>query len=263
MTLFDHKGERKQFPGKKMNFKIFRVLNLENFSKNFPKLRSKFRNFITIVIKKLKFLTRFHSGLSVAIHWCLNWFLQNLANAFSSGEKICWERTIKIFSTIFLKKSFLTGFYQKSTIIDPPYFLASEHVNTCQKLSILEKKSEITKKFIKNHDFLEKFNFCDFNFSAFLEVYTCACPTSCYSYWVKKSNNEFDFVAIFQKMSTRDFFVRRTYDIRNFSMLKKQNFLNCDFWPRKCSKWPNLVPGALKSLFWAQRKILKIFDFWT
>ena len=29
------KGERKQFSGKKINFKIFRVLNFENFSKNF------------------------------------------------------------------------------------------------------------------------------------------------------------------------------------------------------------------------------------
>ena len=29
-------------------------------------------------------------------------------------------------------------------------------VNTCQKLSTLEKKSKITKKFVKNHDFLEK-----------------------------------------------------------------------------------------------------------
>ena len=103
----------------------------------------------------MKFLTRFHSGQSFAILWCLNWFLQNLANAFSSGEKICWKRTIKNFSTI-LKKIYLTGFYQKSTLIEPPYFLASAMVNTCQKLSILEKKSKITKKFVKNHDFLEK-----------------------------------------------------------------------------------------------------------
>ena len=132
LTLFDHKGERKQLPGKKMNFKFFRVLNLENFSKNFPKLRSKIRNFITIVIKKLKFLTRFHSGLSVAIHWCLSWFLQNLANAFSSGEKICWEGTIKIFSTIFLKKSFLTGFSSKVNHNRPPVFFGvrtREHVS--------------------------------------------------------------------------------------------------------------------------------------
>ena len=219
-----------------MNFKIFRVLNLENFSKNFPKLRSKFRNFITIVIKKLKFLNHFHSGLSVAIHWCLNWFLQNLANAFSSGEKICWERTIKIFSTISLKKSSLTGFYQKSTIIDPPYFLASEHVNTCQKLSILEKTSKIAKKFIKNHDFLEKFDFCDFKFSAFLEVYTCACPTSCYSYWVKKSKNEFDFVAIFQKMSTRDVFCQAYIWYPKFFYVKKTKIFKLWFLAQKVFK---------------------------
>ena len=101
LTNLNHKGERKQFSAQNMNFKIFRVLNYEIFSKNFPKSRSKFRNFITIFIKKLKFLTRFHSGQSFAIHWCLNWFLQNLANAFSSGEKICWKRTKRIFRQFF------------------------------------------------------------------------------------------------------------------------------------------------------------------
>ena len=33
LTNLNHKGERKQFSGQNMNFKIFRVLNLENFSK--------------------------------------------------------------------------------------------------------------------------------------------------------------------------------------------------------------------------------------
>ena len=67
-------------------------------------------------------------------------------------------------------------------------------------------------------------------------------------------------------------FVRRTPDIRNFSMLKKQKFSNCDFWPRKCSKWPNLVPGSIKKTFWPKqkfwnfsifglRKISKFFHF--
>ena len=135
-------------------------------------------------------------------------------------------------------------------------------MNTCQKLYILEKKSKIRKEFVQNHDFLEKFDFYDFNFSAFLEVYTCARPTSFYSYRVKKSK-KFDFVAIFQKISTRDVFVRRSPDIRNFSMLKKRKFSNCDFWPRKCSKWPILVPGSIKNTFWAKTKILKFFDFWT
>ena len=67
----------------------------------------------------------------------------------------------------------------------------------------------------------------------------------------------------FRKCQQGMFFVRRTHDIPNFSMLEKQKFLNCDFWPRKCSKWPNLVPGAIKNMFWAQKEILKIFDFWT
>ena len=33
LTNLNHKGERKQFSGQNMNFKIFRVLNLENFLK--------------------------------------------------------------------------------------------------------------------------------------------------------------------------------------------------------------------------------------
>ena len=136
-------GERKQFSGQKINFKIFRVLNFENFSKISQNWRQFFFEFISIFLKKLKFFVRFHSGLSFVIHWCLNWFLLNNADAFSSGEKICWKRTKKVFWQFF-KKSFLTGFYQKLTIIDPPYFLASAMVNTCLKLSILEKKK--TKK---------------------------------------------------------------------------------------------------------------------
>ena len=60
---YSPQGEQKQFSGQKINFKIFRVLNLRKFFKNFSKLRSKFRNFVTISLKKLKFLTRFHSGL--------------------------------------------------------------------------------------------------------------------------------------------------------------------------------------------------------
>ena len=142
------RGSQNSFQAKTWFLKSF-GFELRKFFKKFSKLRSKFRNFITLFLKKLIFLTRFYSGLSFAFHWCLNWFLQNLANAFSSGEKICWKRTKKNFSTIFLKKSLFTGFYQKSTIIDPLYFLASAMVNTCQKLSILEKTSKITKKFLK------------------------------------------------------------------------------------------------------------------
>ena len=231
---YSPQGKRKQFSGQNFNIKIFRVLNLRKFFKNFSKLRSKFRNFIAIFLKKLKFLTRFHSGLSFAFHWCLNWFLQNLANVFSSGEKICWKRTKENFLPIFFKKPFLTGFYQKSTIIDPPFFGVS-HVNTCQKLYILEKKSKITKEFVKNHDFLEKFDFYDFNFSAFLEVYTCARPTSFYSYRVKKSR-KFDFVAIFQKISTRDVFCQAYTWYPKFFYVKKMKIFKLWFLAQKVFK---------------------------
>ena len=167
-------------------------------------MRSKFRNFITVFLKKLKFLTRFHSGLSFAIHWCLNWFLQNLANAFSSGEKICWKRTKKSFLHFF-KKIFFDWFLSKVNDSRPPLFFAVSHGEHVSKVIHFGEKNKITKKIVKNHDFLEKFGFCYFNFSAYLEVYTCARSTSFYSFRVKKSK-KFDFVAIFQKMLTRDVF---------------------------------------------------------
>ena len=131
--------------------------------------KNKFKIFRVLNLLELKYLTRFHGGLSFAIHLCLNWFLQNLANSFSSGEKLKTDK--KEFFDNFLKKIFLTGFYQKWAIIDPPYFLASAMVNTCQKVIHFAEKTIITKKIVKNQknlkkfskiDFLEKFDICDF-----------------------------------------------------------------------------------------------------
>ena len=113
------------------------------------------------------------------------------------------KKTKKNFLKIFFKKIFFDWFLSKVNDNRPPLFFGVSHVNTCQKLYILE--SKITKKFVKKSWLLRKFDFCDFNFSALLEVCTCARPTSFYSYRVKKSK-KFDFVAIFQKISTRDVF---------------------------------------------------------
>ena len=85
----------------------------------------------------------------------------------------------------FFKKSLLTGFYQKSTIIDLPYFLSPAMWTRVKSYTFWRKSPKSQKKFVKNHDFLEKFDFCDFNFSALLEVYTCARPASFYSYRVQ------------------------------------------------------------------------------
>ena len=142
----------------------------------------------------------------------------------------------------------MTGFYQKSTIIEPHYFLASAMVNTCQKLSILEKKSKITKKLVKNHDFLEKIWFLWLQLFRILVVYTCACLRHFMAIgW--NIPRRLILWQFFRKCQQGMFFVRRTHDIQKFSMLEKQKILNCDFWPRKCSKWPNLVPGAIKNMF--------------
>ena len=157
----------------------------------------------------------------------------------------------------------MTGFFQKSTIKEPPYFLSSAMVNTCQKLSILEKKSKITKKFVKNHDFLEKIWFLWLQLLRIFGGLYMRLPYVLFMAIGWKSPRRLILWQFFRKCQQGMFFVRRTHDIQNFSMLKKQKFLNCDFWPRKCSKWPNLVPGAIKNMFWAQKEISKIFDFWT
>ena len=57
--------------------------------------------------------------------------------------------------------------------------------------------------------------------------------------------------------------LRGTPNFQIFSKLKKSKFLNCDFWPGKCSKWPNLDPGGIKNTFWVEKKFFKFFDFWT
>ena len=121
---------------------------LKIFFKKFSKLSSKFWKIITIFLKKLKFLARFHSGLSFASPWCPSWFLQKLANAIVSGEKSAengqnWNSLDKFF---FQKTAFLIGFNQKSPLLDPHKFCRQPFhivVNTCQKLTISEEKSKI------------------------------------------------------------------------------------------------------------------------
>ena len=137
-------------------------------------------------------------------------------------------------------------------------------VNTCQKLSILEKKSKVTKKFVKNHNFLEKIWFLWLQLLRIFGGLYMRLPYVLLWLLGEKVQDVW-FCGNFSENVNKEgmFFVRRTHDIQNFSMLKKQKFLNCVFWPRKCSKWPNLVPGLIKNMFWAQKEILKIFDFWT
>ena len=123
---YSPQGEQKQFSGQKINFKFFRVLTLRKFFKNFSKLRSKFKSFITIFLKKswnslLFFIVAYHLqfiGASNGFYRTSITFLVQEKRSAENGQK-------KNFLTIFSKKPFLTGFYQKSTIIDPSYFLAS------------------------------------------------------------------------------------------------------------------------------------------
>ena len=210
----------------------------------------------------MKFLTRFHSGQSFAILWCLNWFLQNLANAFSWGEKICWKRTIKNFSTIF-KKNFFDWFLSKVNHNRTPLFFGVSHGEHVSKVIHFGEKVQNHKKVCqKSWLFRKNLIFVTSTSPHFWwSIHAPALRPFMTIGW--KSPRRLILWQFFRKCQQVLFFVRRTHDIQNFSMLKKQKFLNWDFWPRKCSKWPNLVPGAIKNMFWAQKEILKIFDFWT
>ena len=139
------------------------------------------------------------------------------------------------------------------------HHVKSEHVSN---FNHFWEKVKNHKKLSKIMPFQKILNSVTSNFSAFLEVQICTCPTSFYNYSVK-SPRSLIFCQFFRKSQLRMVFLRRTTDIPNFFYVKKRNFLNCDFWPRKRSKWPNFVPGAIKNMFWAQTKNLKFFDFWT
>ena len=133
-------------------------------------------------------------------------------------------------------------------------------MNTCQKLYILEKKSKITKKIVKNHDFLEKNEFCDVNFSTLLEVYTCARPTSIYSYGVKKFK-KFYFVAIFQKISTRDVFCQAYTWYPKFFYVKKTKIFKLWFLAQKVFKMAYFGPWGNKKYILGPNKNFEIFRF--
>ena len=124
-------------------------MNLENFSKNSQNwgqnLEILLHYFSKSWISLLVFIVAYHLhiiGASIGFYRTSLTLLVQEKRSAENGQK-------RIFRQFLKKKSFFTGFYQKSFIIDPLYFLASAMVNTCQKLSILEKKSKITKKFLK------------------------------------------------------------------------------------------------------------------
>ena len=116
------------------------------------------------------------------------------------------NRQLRFFRQFFFKKIFFDWFLSKVNHNRPPLFFGVSQGEHVSKVIHFGEKVKNHKKICqKSWLFLEKFDSCDFNCSAFLEVYTCACRTSCYNYWVKKSKRV-DFVAICQKMSTRDVF---------------------------------------------------------
>ena len=143
---YSPQGEQKQFSGQKYNFKFFRVLTLRKFFKNFSKLRSKFRSFIAIFLKKswnslLFFIAAYYLqfiGASIGFYRTSITFLLQEKRSAENGQK-------KNFLTMFSKKPFLTGFYQKSTIIDPSSFLASA-MRTRVKSYTLWRKSPKSQK---------------------------------------------------------------------------------------------------------------------
>ena len=132
-------------------------------------------------------------------------------------------------------------------------------VNLGQRSTILEKKWKITKNCQKSWHFRKICILWHPNSPHFWRsIYEPALSRLIAINW--KNQRNLIFWHFFRKSQLGMFSIRGTHDFRIFSMLK-WNFLNCDFWPRKCSKGPNLVPGAVKNMFWTQTKIYKFFDF--
>ena len=96
------------------------------------------------------------------------------------------------------------------------------------------------------------------NFSAFLEVPIFSGQRPFIARGQKTPRS-----LILHKTMPWKIFLKVTPDFQIFSKLKNWKFLNCDFCPTKCSKWPNLDPGWIKNRFWAEKKIFKFFNFWT
>ena len=140
LTNFHHRGSTNQFSGQKLNFKMNRVLS---FFKNFSKLSQNFEILLKFFLKSWNFLRVFivfchlqFVGASIGFYrTSLTLLAQEKRSAENGQKRFLWH---------FFSKNFLIGFYQKSTIIDLPYSLTSAMVNTCQNLSVLEKK-------VKNH----------------------------------------------------------------------------------------------------------------
>ena len=142
---FQLNGSAKHFSSRK----IFRVLN-EKFFKNLFKVEVKILIFYSIFLR-LKFPARFYSGLSFASHWCpIGFYRTSLTLLIQEKRSAENGQNWNFFDDFFSKIFFLIGFYQKPPLLGAlnfwrqPIHIMSK-VNTCQILTILEKKSKITK----------------------------------------------------------------------------------------------------------------------
>ena len=156
----------------------------------------------------------------------LTFLVQEKRSAENGQKRIFWQ---------FFKKPFLTGFYQKSTIIDPPYFLASAMWTRVKSYTFWRKSPKSHKRICQKSWLFRKIWFLWLQLLRILEVYTCARPTSFYSYRVKKSK-KFDFVAIFQKISTRDVFCQAYTWYPKFFYVKKMTIFKLWFLAQKVFK---------------------------
>ena len=131
-------------------------------------------------------------------------------------------------------------------------------VNLGQRSTILEKKWKITKNCQKSWLFRKICLLWHPNSPQFWRsIYEPALSPLIAINW--KNTRNLIFWHFFRKSQLGMFSIRGKHDFRTFSMLKWK-FLNCDFWPRKCSKGPNLVPGAVKNVL-ASNKNLQFFRF--
>ena len=75
-------------------------------------------------------------------------------------------------------------------------------------------------------------------------------------------------------LPTKTIFIIKNYDenspklqeklqVQKKYKLKNWKNLSFDFCPKSYADWPKSTTGGTQNIFWAEKSILKFFDFWT
>ena len=132
------------------------------------------------------------------------------------------------FSSFFFQKIWLDcSINEKSPLLDTLVVADNDnsyHGQLGSKVNHFGEKVKYHEKLSKIMTFQKNLSFVASNFSPILEVHIWTCPKSFSSYKLKKKSRKFDFLAFFQKKSTRDVFYQGYSWFPNFFYAKMKHF---------------------------------------